>query len=104
MEAIPWNGFRYTHPSRIQCFFGWKRIRGVFFLQVRMTKVDPRPFGTATSPLGFMTIPRIHVTMANTNTKSSSWLVLAIASGACAAFNGVFAKLYASAFLTATHG
>ncbi|KAK3202685.1 hypothetical protein GRF29_154g382154 [Pseudopithomyces chartarum] len=31
--------------------------------------------------------------MANANTKSSSWLVLAIASGACAAFNGVFAKL-----------
>jgi hypothetical protein len=42
--------------------------------------------------------------MANANTKSSSWLVLAIASGACAAFNGVFAKLYVSAFLTATHG
>ncbi|KAF1955845.1 hypothetical protein CC80DRAFT_390574, partial [Byssothecium circinans] len=27
------------------------------------------------------------------STKTSSWLVLAIASGACAAFNGVFAKL-----------
>ena len=72
--------------------------------QVRMTKVDPRSLGTATSSLGFMTNSRNHVTMANANTKSSSWLVLAIASGACAAFNGVYAKLYASAFLTATHG
>ncbi|KAF2645634.1 hypothetical protein P280DRAFT_368970, partial [Massarina eburnea CBS 473.64] len=27
------------------------------------------------------------------NAKSASWLVLAVASGACAAFNGVFAKL-----------
>ncbi|KAF1966075.1 hypothetical protein BU23DRAFT_332837 [Bimuria novae-zelandiae CBS 107.79] len=31
--------------------------------------------------------------MPNAKSKSSSWLVLAIASGACAAFNGVFAKL-----------
>ena len=32
----------------------------------------------------------------NTTTMSSrnSWLVYAVASGACAAFNGVFAKLY----------
>jgi len=27
--------------------------------------------------------------------KKSQWIVLAVASGACAAFNGVFAKLYA---------
>jgi hypothetical protein len=26
--------------------------------------------------------------------RKSQWIVLAIASGACAAFNGVFAKLY----------
>ena len=26
--------------------------------------------------------------------KKSQWIVLALASGACAAFNGVFAKLY----------
>ncbi|KAJ4301443.1 hypothetical protein N0V90_003535 [Kalmusia sp. IMI 367209] len=31
--------------------------------------------------------------MSDLKSKSSSWLVLAIASGACAAFNGVFAKL-----------
>ncbi|KAL1591385.1 hypothetical protein SLS60_011998 [Paraconiothyrium brasiliense] len=29
----------------------------------------------------------------SSKTKSSSWLILAVASGACAAFNGVFAKL-----------
>lgn len=27
--------------------------------------------------------------------RQNQWIVLAIASGACAAFNGVFAKLYA---------
>lgn len=27
-------------------------------------------------------------------TKRNQWMVLAVASGACAAFNGVFAKLY----------
>ncbi|KAF9739551.1 hypothetical protein PMIN06_006990 [Paraphaeosphaeria minitans] len=31
--------------------------------------------------------------MTSTTAKSNSWLVLAVASGACAAFNGVFAKL-----------
>ncbi len=30
--------------------------------------------------------------------RKSQWIVLALASGACAAFNGVFAKLYAISF------
>lgn len=29
--------------------------------------------------------------------QSNHWIVLAIASGTCAAFNGVFAKLYVAA-------
>ena len=32
--------------------------------------------------------------MAKTMSRRTQWLVFAVASGACAAFNGVFAKLY----------
>lgn len=37
---------------------------------------------------------------------SSSWLIFAVTSGACAAFNGVFAKLYVqvAAHLSVHHG
>lgn len=35
--------------------------------------------------------------------RRSQWLILAVASGACAAFNGVFAKLYV-VYLPPTHG
>ena len=43
---------------------------------------------TATSPSR-----NAQLEMNNLN-KQSQWIVLAIASGACASFNGVFAKLY----------
>src|ERR1700712_117831 len=35
-----------------------------------------------------------HTTSMETLRSSPTWLILAIASGACASFNGVFAKLY----------
>lgn len=48
---------------------------------------------TEAEPLMPEAVPRAH--SAPTKSTTVPWIPLAAASGACAAFNGVFAKLYA---------
>jgi hypothetical protein len=50
---------------------------------------------TSSLPPESLTAPAEDSNMDLSNmSRKSQWIILAIASGACAAFNGVFAKLY----------